>query len=220
MAITDFSCVYYEDGDPLGKLLAYSALLPYVLIVHHASRFYSRREVHEGVILSGLVLNEAVARGLKHALRHQRPAATCARLNLCNSYGMPSSHTQCIAFGLVLHTFLCLRLFRGKSAGTRLTEACEVLLLAVGTVLTAASRVYLGYHTLEQVAAGGLLGAVLGALCFWALGWRCWEGLAGCWLGRLLHLRGSWGLADPLAEEAEWYRARVVGVRGGKEKAQ
>lgn len=43
MAFTEFTCVRYEEGDKLGKLLAYAALLPYVLILHHASRFYSRR---------------------------------------------------------------------------------------------------------------------------------------------------------------------------------
>lgn len=43
MPYTDFACVRYEDGDKLGKLLAYASLLPLVLILHEASTFYSRR---------------------------------------------------------------------------------------------------------------------------------------------------------------------------------
>eukprot|EP00198_Chlamydomonas_reinhardtii_P006870 XP_001696206.1 predicted protein [Chlamydomonas reinhardtii] len=82
MAFTDFSCVYYDDGDKLGKLLAYAALIPYVLILFHASAFYCRRDIHEAVIFAGLVLNEGVARALKHLLAHPRPPATCAKLDL------------------------------------------------------------------------------------------------------------------------------------------
>lgn len=42
-AFTEFSCVRYPAGDAVGKLLAYVALIPYVVILHHASRLYSRR---------------------------------------------------------------------------------------------------------------------------------------------------------------------------------
>ncbi|EFJ52873.1 hypothetical protein VOLCADRAFT_86283 [Volvox carteri f. nagariensis] len=172
MAFTDFSCVFYEKGDALGKVLAYAALLPYVLILHHASQFYGRRLVQEGVIVAGFVMNEGIARGLKHGLRHPRPADTCAKLDLCDSFGMPSSHTQCIAFAFMLHFLLCMRSVGGKSLGTRLIEACEVVGLAFACLLTASSRVYLGYHTTDQVVVGGLLGLVIGATCFAVLGWR------------------------------------------------
>ena len=42
-AYTDFSCVLYNEGDAVGKVLAYASLLPLVLVVHHASTLYSRR---------------------------------------------------------------------------------------------------------------------------------------------------------------------------------
>ncbi|GLC40952.1 hypothetical protein PLESTB_000963100 [Pleodorina starrii] len=206
MAFTDFSCVYYDEGDKIGKVLAYAALIPYVLILHHASRFYSRREVQEGVIVAAFVVNEGIARGLKHGLRHPRPTATCAKLDLCDSFGMPSSHTQCIAFAFALHLLLCLRGWGGKSLGTRLVEACEVLALAVATALTAASRVYLGYHSPDQVAAGALLGAAVGTACFGLLGWRGWDAVPRTHLGTLLHLKSVWRVSDSLKHEAAWYR--------------
>lgn len=102
------------------------------------------REIHEGVILAGLVLNEGIARGLKHLLQHPRPAATCTALNVCDSFGMPSSHTQCIVFGAALHLLLCARQWERKSVSTRLVEGAEVAALVVAAALTAASRVYLG----------------------------------------------------------------------------
>ncbi|GIL93021.1 hypothetical protein Vretimale_15453 [Volvox reticuliferus] len=206
MAFTDFSCVYYNEGDNLGKILAYAALLPYVLILHHASQFYGRRDIHEGVIVVAFVLNEGIARGLKHGLRHPRPTATCAKLDLCDSYGMPSSHTQSIAFAFMLHLLLHLRGWGGKSLGTRLIGACEVVGLGVAALLTASSRVYLGYHSIDQVVVGGLLGVAIGAMCFTVLGWRGWDLIPSTRFGTFLHLKICWGASDPLCQEAAWYR--------------
>ncbi len=155
------------------------------------------------------VVNEGVARGLKHGLRHPRPPATCAKLDLCDSFGMPSSHTQCIAFALTLHLMLFARNLGTKSLGTRLVEGCEVLALAVATLLTATSRVYLGYHSVDQVIVGGLLGAVFGTACFAALGSGVWEGVGRTRLGALLHLKSTWHVPDPLRHEAAWYREGV-----------
>ncbi|GLI70326.1 hypothetical protein VaNZ11_015281 [Volvox africanus] len=205
MAFTDFSCVYYNEGDTMGKILAYAALVPYVLILHHASQFYGRRDVYEGVIVAAFVLNESIARGLKHGLRHPRPIATCTKLDICDSFGMPSSHTQCIAFAFMLHLLLHLRGWGGKSLGTRLIGTCEVVGLAVAALLTAFSRVYLGYHSIDQVVIGGLLGGALGAVCFAILSWRGWDLIPSTRFGTLLHLKTSWVLSDPLRQEAAWY---------------
>jgi hypothetical protein len=146
---TDFACVRYAAEDPVGKLLAYAALLPFALILYWASRLHARRQasdgqrhsfraaepplpcriqiraqlataqplvnntmypaarvlqrdVEAGVVLAGLVANEVVARGLKKLLRHPRPLATCAQLDVCDSHGMPSSHTAAMVMGAVL----------------------------------------------------------------------------------------------------------------------
>lgn len=199
----------YEEGDKLGKLLAYAALLPYVLILHHASRFYSRREVHEGVILAGLVLNEGIARGLKHLLQHPRPAATCTALNVCDSFGMPSSHTQCIVFGVALHLLLCARQWGKKSISTRLVEGAEVAALVVAAALTAASRVYLGYHDIVQVGAGAVLGLAFGAAWFGVLTLPVLEVVCASPLARFFHIRSTWHISDPVALEHGW--SKVAG---------
>ncbi|PNW82067.1 hypothetical protein CHLRE_06g272400v5 [Chlamydomonas reinhardtii] len=208
MAFTDFSCVYYDDGDKLGKLLAYAALIPYVLILFHASAFYCRRDIHEAVIFAGLVLNEGVARALKHLLAHPRPPATCAKLDLCDEFGMPSSHTQCIAFAFAVHALLCARGFALKSLSTRLVEGFESIALLVATAMVATSRVYLGYHELEQVAAGACLGMLLGAATYATLSWKLWAGIASSPLGRFFHLKSTLTSSelDRLELEARFYR--------------
>ncbi|KAG2502037.1 hypothetical protein HYH03_000531 [Edaphochlamys debaryana] len=217
-ALTSFTCLHYEEGDVVGKVLAYSALLPYLLIIHHASKFYSRREIHEGVIVAGFIINEGIARVLKQLFAHARPAETCLVLNLCDSHGMPSSHTSCIAFGLALHGFLAARHPHGKSLGTRLADSCEVLGLVFAAWLTGLSRWYLGYHSWDQVVAGGVLGLALGAVWYQVLLWPVWTRVCATPLGTLLHLKSTWDVTDPLREEAAFFRG--MANKDQRKKAQ
>ena len=71
---------------------------------------------------------------------------------------MPSTHAQFAAF-LAGHALLRAR--RRPGSALRLLEALALAALAAAVAL---SRVYLGYHTPGQVAAGGALGLALGAL--------------------------------------------------------
>jgi len=70
---TSLSCVHYQDEDDMGKLLAYIALGPIFIVVFQFSKVYTRREVHEAMLLIGLGLEEALARTLKDLLKHPRP---------------------------------------------------------------------------------------------------------------------------------------------------
>jgi hypothetical protein len=45
LKFTSFTCTHYDEGDTLGKLLAYAAITPLLLMFYRASRFYSRRRV-------------------------------------------------------------------------------------------------------------------------------------------------------------------------------
>ena len=178
-----------------------------------ASALRRCREAHQLVLFGGFVANELVARILKHALKIPRPRAICQRLGTCEEYGMPSAHTQCIVFGLALHGLLAARGFHGKSTGTKVLQLAEVAALAVAAALTAASRVYLGYHDAAQVCAGAAIGAVGATATFGVLhvlkpwyGWACRR-----WWGRLLNLKDTWSLPDALWVEAQ---------RSGDEKRQ
>lgn len=86
-------------------------------------------------------------------------------------YGMPSSHSQFVAF--FSFTFLLFFLFRHtpkpSTTHRQLTfpERVAISLLAcfcAGAV--AASRVYLNYHTKKQVLAGCIVGTLVAGLWF------------------------------------------------------
>lgn len=149
-----------------------------------------------------MLLNVGLGVSLKILLRQPRPAATCAALGNCHKYGMPSSHAQVMAF-VAVTCFLLDR--RRRELGpkpqlraTRAVQAAELLLLAVATAAVGYARVYLGYHSPAQVAAG----AALGAAAAWA-----WFGLTLAvgprllfpWLLRLAQPLGL-GLRDTLPQ--------------------
>lgn len=170
------------------------------------------REAHGLAYLLGVVGCEALARGLKHALRHPRPLATCAKLGVCQSFGMPSSHTALAVFVAVVRILLLLRNARKKSSSTLLLGVAEALALTGCALAVGASRVYLGYHSALQVQAAALLGLV------WALSWyslveRCassFDAFCESWLGRAFHFRNTWQVADVLRWEQEQTRQQRV----------
>lgn len=86
----------------------------------------------------------------------------CTLLGVCESWGMPSSHTQVIAYAL--GTCLLLALSRGKDPLPKMIAAAEISALASLTIAVAFARVYLGYHTALQVCIGGLLGLLFGMI--------------------------------------------------------
>jgi dolichyldiphosphatase len=185
--------------------------------------------VHEGVFFAGCLANEALARLLKHALKHPRPPASCARLGLCHSHGMPSSHTQMMFFVLALSACLALyrrrwlrpeppalKATRAKQLAQAALAAAELLALAALAAAVAASRVYLGYHSPDQAAAGALAGGAAGLLWFGVM-----LALAPLYprVARLcywLDVRDTWGLGARVhALEHDFVNVAAAGAAGG-----
>lgn len=144
-------------------------------------------------------------------------------------YGMPSSHSQFMAFfSVYLVLFLLYRHVPASAtsypySGTLLRGLVTVILGAVAAGV-AASRVYLNYHTPEQVLAGSAAGVVC------AVGWFVVTGLVRRWgwvdwaldltLVRLLRVRDL-VVSEDLAE-AGWQRweARRLKRRVGNTKSE
>lgn len=202
---TSFTCVMYGSGDKVGKLLAYVSLAPLLVFCHQASKVYTRREMHELALFVGLVLNEGIARVLKHMIRQERPPEKCEALDLCHSHGMPSSHTQCMFFYLVFCTWFSLRRFNQHESFTKFWSALELLALAALSVLVAVSRVYLGYHFSHQVIGGAILGCVTG--CAWYATCSAFSGhfqrLCTSPPFTLLYFKTTWNVVHPLVEEKQ-----------------
>jgi dolichyldiphosphatase len=209
---TKLTCVHYAPGDTLGKLLAHVALAPVLLLVWQASRVAGRREVHEAVVLAGLVLEEGVARGLKHLLQHPRPA-TCALLHMCHSHGMPSSHTSMMWCAAAAASCAAARHLRRQGRLAALLTSAELAALWVAALGVGVSRVYLGYHSTDQVAAGALLGLLFG--CAWSLVMHLlqplYAALAAVPLLQRLGVKDTYGCPEPLLVEADAHRAQQGG---------
>ena len=92
--------------------------------------------------------------------------ARCALLGKCDSYGMPSSHAQVVAyiFAISLTLKLTSRVYQSKA--TKLISTLETAMLGGIAIVVGYARVHLGYHTVFQTVFGGVLGFAFGIL--WA----------------------------------------------------
>jgi dolichyldiphosphatase len=109
-----------------------------------------------------MAASEGVNRVLKNTIKQARPIHTCAALNVCESHGMPSSHAQFMFFACTVLCFASIWRSPASNAVARLLQVAEILALLIMSVVVAASRVYLGYHSVHQVVAGAALGVALG----------------------------------------------------------
>ena len=124
------------------------------------------------------------------------PPSRCTLLETCDSFGSPSSHTQCMCVALALLLLARrqrlpapIRVPRSAAAATHraapasaskqrpgaaataaagswslndLVEGAEIVCMAAAAALVAYSRVYLKYHSLEQVRyrGGGIIRSI------------------------------------------------------------
>ncbi|KAG8648499.1 hypothetical protein MANES_08G004124v8 [Manihot esculenta] len=149
--------VRYQRGDRLGHFLAWVSLVPvFISLGGFICHFIFRRELQGMFFALGLLISQFISELIKKSVQQARPE-TCIFLEMCDSHGWPSSHSQYMFFFATYFTLLTFK-------GIGLTE-----LLAV---LTMQSRVYLGYHTVAQVFAGATLGILLGAAWFWMVNYK------------------------------------------------
>ncbi|KAK6943762.1 Phosphatidic acid phosphatase type 2/haloperoxidase [Dillenia turbinata] len=155
--------VRYTRGDHLGHFLAWVSLVPvFISLGGFVSHFIFRREL-QGLFFSlGLIISQFINELIKKSVQQARPE-TCAMLEMCDSHGWPSSHSQYMFFFAVYLTLLSYKigLLSGKHMWVSGFLAWPL------AILTMFSRVYLGYHTVAQVFAGAFLGAVLGGSWYW-----------------------------------------------------
>ena len=152
--------VEYERGDRVGQLLAYLSLLPMHIVFAMACFVVIRRELHTMTFFSGLLGNEAFNYVLKQIIKEPRPLR--AGQHVLVKYGMPSSHSQFMGFFAsyaLCYLFLVARPERREDCIMRLIYA---VIVVVAAVFVCYSRIYLFYHTIQQVCVGVSLGTVVG----------------------------------------------------------
>jgi dolichyldiphosphatase len=102
---------------------------------------------------------------IKQLVQEPRPF-TCDTLEMCDSYGWPSSHSQFMVFFAVYLTLLAT--FKFQFSAKYVKDITIGLPWAFAPIVML-SRVYLGYHSVTQVLAGGSLGILLGSAWFWVV---------------------------------------------------
>eukprot|EP00884_Botryococcus_braunii_P005455 jgi/Botrbrau1/14910/Bobra.0018s0015.2 len=141
----------YDTSDPLGEMLAFICMAPYLLVMCQAAVAYSRRELHAVTAVGGLVANHLLSKVLKNALRQRRPLG-CHALEICHEFGMPSAHTQMMFFMFGLYILMVTR----SPASHRYVHVAEGGVLGLMSCLVGYGRIYLGYHDLLQRWPAGL----------------------------------------------------------------
>ncbi|CAI0446804.1 unnamed protein product [Linum tenue] len=159
--------VRYHRGDQLGHFLAWISLVPvFISFGGFVAHFIFRRELQAMFFAVGLLISQFVNEVVKTTVQQARPV-TCELLEMCDSHGWPSSHSQYMFF---FATYFTLLMLKGIGLAQTIRNKGFAFSLAWSmAVLTMYSRVYLGYHTVAQVFAGASLGLVLGGTWFWVV---------------------------------------------------
>ncbi|KAJ9181610.1 hypothetical protein P3X46_009725 [Hevea brasiliensis] len=161
--------VRYQKGDHLGHLLAWISLVPvFISLGGFICHFFFRRELQGMFFALGLIISHFISDFIKTLVQQARPE-TCIFLEMCDSHGWPSSHSQYMFFFAVYFTLLTFKGIGLTKVNHKWARCFLPWLLAV---LTMQSRVYLGYHTVPQVFAGATLGIFLGAAWFWVVNYK------------------------------------------------
>lgn len=136
---------------------------------------------------------------VKRLLQQPRPTETCAFIGKCHKYGMPSSHAQVMAYAfttaLLMHMHRRRNRNNSKLLATEILELFELIVLAGLSALVGIARVYLGYHSGNQVVAGMTLGSGFSALWFLFIATVHSTGIARgiqSFFPALLHLKNDW----------------------------
>ncbi|KAL1955837.1 hypothetical protein VTO42DRAFT_8076 [Malbranchea cinnamomea] len=166
LASLSLTHVTYDPEDPVAYVSALLALVPQALCVIYATLLWASREVEVLLMFTGQMLCEVLNWVLKRIIRQERPPQMNAK-----GYGMPSSHAQFVGFFSFSVTFFLLirhvpDLKTNSSPASFGHRAAFSIFTFVGATAVAASRIYLNYHTPEQVIAGYIIGMICAVAWF------------------------------------------------------
>ncbi|ODV79502.1 uncharacterized protein CANTADRAFT_26401 [Suhomyces tanzawaensis NRRL Y-17324] len=180
----DHTYILYDPKDVVSMVSVHFSLLPIYTMVFYTAWFLLSREIEPVVVVGGHLAGEILNKIIKKIIKQPRPDfhKDFGSGSYSLTYGMPSAHSQFMGF--FAGYFICTLLFRVKHlSDLQIYSGC--LFMMVVSVAVALSRVYLLYHTLQQVCVGLMFGVVLGMLYFavitvardvgfidWILGWR------------------------------------------------
>lgn len=161
----DHTYILYDPRDPVSAVCVHLSLLPIYTMIFYTSWFLLSREIEPVIVVGGHLVGEIINKVVKKLIKQPRPDfhKDFGLGSHSLTYGMPSAHSQFMGFFAAY--FICVFLFKMDhfTYAQKLTGIC--ILLGAG-VLVAFSRVYLLYHTAQQVMVGVMFGALLGLIYF------------------------------------------------------
>lgn len=176
-----FSLTYviYNQTDPLGPILAILSLAPPFCVASLTLHTLLTRDLRGAFLLSGLVATAFLCTILKQIINQPRPVH--ANLHVSEYLlpdgqqgGMPSNHAAFVSFCAVFSMYFAMTQYKHyQTQTTTTTKSCYLRWIkrwvpAIGAIVIAAgcsySRVHLGYHTINQVLVGTLLGSTMGGI--------------------------------------------------------
>ncbi|CDK26185.1 unnamed protein product [Kuraishia capsulata CBS 1993] len=193
----DHTYILYDPRDPLSLVFALCSLYPIGVLVFYFSWFVTTREIEAVIIAGGHVVNDLFNVIAKNFLKHSRPGSIHTKFGSGHGfgYGMPSAHSQFMGF-LSFYFILKVWLQWENIRYNRTYKVCGTLALLFSAAVVVMSRLYLEYHSVNQVIVGYLFGGLLGCGYFcvisiartvgfirWITSWRFCQ---------LLQVRDSW----------------------------
>ncbi|KAF8943756.1 hypothetical protein BGZ47_005080 [Haplosporangium gracile] len=182
--LTSLSLTHVLHGsDIYSKIFAHLTLSPLAITCSYVAVMLTTRDLTVILMLAGQLLNECVNFVLKRLVKQARPTEY-----LGDGYGMPSSHSQFMAY---FATYMIILMYRNGASSRAVSPHVVTALVLIWSILVVYSRVHLYYHTWQQVVAGTICG------CLFAAGYYFF-------VSRFLRSRGmqNWMLDNPFGQWA------------------
>lgn len=159
----DDTYILYNKDDLLSLAAVFFTLLPFGVLVFYLSWFIVSREIEPVYMAIGQVANDIVNNIVKNYIKQDRPMKIegFQENGLRSGYGMPSAHSQFMAFFSI---YLILRIWFKWEGLSNLRKVLSTIGLFLLSFCVVYSRVYLHYHNWQQVLVGLLIGFITGSL--------------------------------------------------------
>lgn len=161
----DHTYVLYDPKDVISVISVHLSLLPIYTMVFYTSWFFLTREIEPVIVVGGHLVGEITNKILKRIVKQPRPDfhKEFGSGSYSLGYGMPSAHSQFMGFFAAY--FVCIFIFKMSHFNWAQKLIGSGILIS-SSILVAFSRVYLLYHTTQQVLVGAMFGALLGLIYF------------------------------------------------------
>merc|ERR1712141_990436 len=113
----EYLLVEHQENDLIGKFLAYISLTPFLLIIGAIGATYYSRSLKLVIYNVGLLISLKINSILKNQIFQQARPDFPHQFKM-TSFGMPSDHTQCIAFMTVTFILYSIEALGLKNSGS------------------------------------------------------------------------------------------------------